>query len=141
MARIGAECGMVATAGFRDILHMWRHKRPHTFSRHFEVPWQSRPPVKRRNRVPVAGRILPPVGHVALPLDEQAVRRACALFRRRGIGAVVIGFMFSFLNDRHKQRAREIVLEETPDTYVACSAEVAKMMREPERTSTAAMNC
>lgn len=136
----GAECGMITTAGFRDILHMARHKRPYNFSLHFDVPWQSRPLVKRRNRIAVAERILPPDGRVAVPLDEAAVRSACALFRRRGIGAVVIGFMFSFLNDAHEQRAREIVLEEMPDAYVTCSAEVAKMMREYERFSTAAMN-
>ena len=48
----GAEVGMLTTRGFRDILHMARHKRPHNFSMQFDVPWQSRPLVKRRNRIP-----------------------------------------------------------------------------------------
>ena len=30
--RNGAEVGMLTTRGFRDILHMARHKRPHNFS-------------------------------------------------------------------------------------------------------------
>ena len=42
----GAEVGMLTTRGFRDILHMARHKRPHNFSMQFDVPWQSRPLVK-----------------------------------------------------------------------------------------------
>ena len=49
--------------------------------------------------------------------------------------------MFSFLNDSHERRAKEIVLEEMPDAYVTLSSEVAKVMREYERFSTAAMNC
>lgn len=137
----GAECGMITTHGFRDILHIGRHKRPYNFSLHFDVPWQSQPLVKRRNRIAVRERILPPTGEIAEPLDEQAVREACALFRKRGISSVVIGFMFSFLNDSHETRAKEIVLEEIPGAYVTMSSELARVMREYERFSTAAMNC
>ncbi|MDF3605556.1 hydantoinase/oxoprolinase family protein [Paracoccus sp. DMF-8] len=137
----GSECGMLTTAGFRDILHIGRHKRPYNFSLHFDVPWQTQPLVKRRNRIAIAERILPPKGEVAVALDEQAVRDACALFRKRGIHSVVIGFMFSFLNDAHELRAKEIVLEEMPDAYVTISSELARVMREYERFSTAAMNC
>lgn len=136
----GAECGMITTHGFRDILHIGRHKRPCNFSLHFDVPWQSQPLVKRRNRIAVRERILPPSGEIAEALDEQAVRDACALFRKRGIGSVIIGFMFSFLNDSHERRAKAIVLEEMPDAYVTLSCEVANVMREYERFSTAAMN-
>lgn len=137
----GSECGMLTTEGFRDILHIGRHKRPFNFSLHFDVPWQSHPLVKRRNRISIAERILPPTGDIEVPLDEDAVRRACALFKKRGINSVVIGFMFSFLNDAHEQRAKEIVLEEMPDAYVTISSELANVMREYERFSTAAMNC
>ena len=137
----GAECGMITTHGFRDILHIGRHKRPYNFSLHFDVPWQSQPLVKRRNRIAVRERILPPTGEIAEPLDEHAVRDACALFRKRGISSVVVGFMFSFLNDAHEARAKEIVLEEIPGAYVTKSSELARVMREYERFSTAAMNC
>lgn len=136
----GSECGMITSKGFRDILHIGRHKRPHNFSLHFDVPWQSQPLVKRRNRIAVAERIVPPSGEIETPLDEQAVRDACALFRKRGIDSVVIGFMFAFLNDAHERRAREIVLEEMPGAYITLSSEVANVMREYERFSTAAMN-
>jgi N-methylhydantoinase A len=136
----GAEVGMLTTRNFRDILHIGRHKRPHNFSLHFEVPWQNRPLVKRRNRIPVAERILPPDGRVELPLAEREVVEATKLFKRRGIKSVVIGFLFSFLNDVHERRAKEIVRAEMPDAYVCCSSEVANVIREFERFSTAAMN-
>lgn len=136
----GAETGMLTTQGFRDILHIGRHKRPYNFSLHFTVPWQNQPLVKRRNRIPIAERILPPSGEVAVALDEAAVLEATRLFRKRGIQSVVIGFMFSFLNDAHERRAKEIVQAEMPDAYITLSSEVANVMREYERFSTAAMN-
>ena len=136
----GAEVGMLTTRNFRDILHIGRHKRPYNFSLHFEVPWQQRPLVKRRNRVAVTERILPPDGRIEIPLDEKEVAEAIALFKRRGIKSVVIGFLFSFLNDAHERRAAEIVRAEMPDAYVCTSSEVANVVREYERFSTAAMN-
>ena len=136
----GAEVGMLTTRNFRDILHIARHKRPHNFSLHFDVPWQSRPLVKRRNRIPVTERILPPDGRIGSPLDENDVLEAVRIFKKRGIRSVVIGFLFSFMNDEHEQRARAIVEREMPDAYVCCSSDVANVLREYERFSTAAMN-
>ena len=136
----GAEVGMLTTRNFRDILHIARHKRPHNFSLHFDVPWQSRPLVKRRNRIPVTERILPPDGRIGTPLDENDVLEAVRIFNKRGIRSVVIGFLFSFMNDEHEQRARAIVEREMPDAYVCCSSDVANVLREYERFSTAAMN-
>ena len=137
----GAETGMLTTRGFRDILHIGRHKRPYNFSLHFMVPWQSQPLVKRRNRIAISERILPPHGDVETALNEAEIRDAIRLFKKRGINSVVIGFMFSFLNDAHEKRAKEIVLQEMPDAYVTLSSEAANVMREYERFSTAAMNC
>ena len=136
----GAEVGMLTTRNFRDILHIARHKRPHNFSLHFDVPWQSRPLVKRRNRIPVTERILPPDGRIGTPLDENDVLEAVRIFKKRGIRSVVIGFLFSFMNDEHEQRARAIVEREMPEAYVCCSSDVANVLREYERFSTAAMN-
>ncbi|HIE88661.1 MAG TPA: hydantoinase/oxoprolinase family protein, partial [Gammaproteobacteria bacterium] len=136
----GAEVGMITTRNFRDILHIGRHKRPHNFSLHFDVPWQSRPLVKRRNRIAVTERILPPTGEVETPLNENEVLDAIALFKRRGIQSVVIGFLFSFLNDSHERQAKRIVEREMPGVFVCTSSDVANVMREYERFSTAAMN-
>jgi len=105
------------------------------------VPWQSQPLVKRRNRIAISERILPPHGDVETALNEAEIRDAIRLFKKRGINSVVIGFMFSFLNDAHEKRAKEIVLQEMPDAYVTLSSEAANVMREYERFSTAAMNC
>ena len=68
----GADVGMLTSRHFRDILHIGRHKRPHNFSLQFDVPWQSKPLVRRRDRLVVTERIMPPDGSVAVPLAEDA---------------------------------------------------------------------
>ncbi|MCC4116547.1 hydantoinase/oxoprolinase family protein [Aromatoleum toluclasticum] len=136
----GAEVGMLTTRGFRDILHIGRHKRPENFSLQFDVPWQSRPLVKRRNRIAISERVMPPHGDVAQALDEDEVRAAAELFKARGIKSVIVCFLYSFLNNTHERRAKEIIREVLPDAYVSCSSEVANVIREYERFSTTAMN-
>ncbi len=80
----GAEVGMITTEGFRDILHIARHKKPFNFSLQQELPWQSRPLVKRRHRLTVAERVTVPHGDVLVALDEDEVReRVRAAARRR----------------------------------------------------------
>src|SRR5262245_2589785 len=70
----GAEVGMLTTEGFRDILHIARHKKPFNFSLQQELPWQSRPLAKRRHRLTVRERVAVPHGEVLEPLDEAEVR-------------------------------------------------------------------
>ncbi|MDA7634932.1 hydantoinase/oxoprolinase family protein, partial [Alphaproteobacteria bacterium] len=115
--RDGAEVGMLTTRGFRDILHMARHKRPHNFSLQYEVPWQSKPLVKRRNRIPITERLMPPTGEVDVPMNEDEVRAAAELFKKRGINSIIVGFLFSFLNNDHEMRAKEIIASVHPDAY------------------------
>ena len=138
--RKGADVGMITTRGFRDILHMARHKRPHNFSLQFDVPWQSKPLVKRRNRLVVDERLRPPTGEVEVPLALDQVEAAAELFKKRGLKAIVICFLFSFLNNEHEAKARDIVKRVMPDAFVCCSHEVVNVMREYERFSSTAMN-
>ena len=138
--RDGAEVGMLTTRGFRDILHMARHKRPHNFSLQYEVPWQSKPLVKRRNRIPISERLMPPTGDVEVPLNEDEVRAAAELLKKRGINSIIVAFLFSFLNNDHEMRAKEIISSVHPEAYVYASSEVVNVIREYERFSSTAMN-
>jgi N-methylhydantoinase A len=138
--RKGADVGMITTRGFRDILHMARHKRPHNFSLQFDVPWQSKPLVKRRNRLVVDERLRPPTGEVEVPLALDQVEAAAQLFKKRGLKSIVICFLFSFLNSEHEAQARDVVKRVIPDAFVCCSHEVVNVIREYERFSSTAMN-
>ena len=138
--RNGAEVGMLTTRGFRDILHMARHKRPHNFSLQYEVPWQSKPLVKRRNRIPITERLMPPTGEIEVAIDENEVLEAAKLLRKRGINSIIVAFLFSFLNNEHELKAKELIKSVHPEAYVYTSSEVVNVIREYERFSSTAMN-
>lgn len=136
----GAECGMITTRGFRDILHIGRHQRPQHYSIQQRIPWQATPLVKRRHRHEVTERLVPPRGEVLVPLDEAEVRVAARALKAAGVTSIAVCFLFSYLDPAHEQRAKAIVLEEHPDAFVTLSSDVAPQFREFERFTTAAMN-
>ena len=45
---------------------------------------------------------MPPTGEIAVPLAEDEVRQAAELFAKRGMDAVIVAFLFSFLNNVHE---------------------------------------
>ncbi|MET4697974.1 N-methylhydantoinase A [Constrictibacter sp. MBR-5] len=136
----GAVTGMITTEGYRDILHIGRHQRPQHYSIRQEIPWQDRPLVRRRHRLTVEERLVPPRGEVRVPLDEEGVRAAARELKAAGVEAIAVCFLFSYLNPAHEERARAIVQEEYPDCFVCTSAGVSPQFREFERFTTAALN-
>jgi len=136
----GARTGMITTEGYRDIIHIGRHQRPQNYSIMQDIPWQTRPLVKRRHRMTVKERLIPPHGEVLTPLDEEDVRVAARALKEQGVEAIAICFLFSYIDPKHELRAREIVQEEFPEVFVATSSQVAPQFREFERFTTAAMN-
>ena len=140
LTHTGAEVGMITTEGMRDILHIARHKKPLNFSLQQELPWQSRPLIKRRHRLTVKERVTVPHGDILDPLDDDEVRERVRELRAAGVEAVAVCFLHSYLNPVHEQRVKEILLEEFPEAYLSVSNEVLPLYREFERFSTVALN-
>ncbi len=140
LTHTGAEVGMLTTEGFRDILHIARHKRPLNFSLQQDLPWQVRPLVKRRHRLTVKERVTVPAGEVLVPLDEDEVRAQVRALRDAGVDAIAVCLLHSYLNPAHESRIAEIVREEHPRAYLSVSNEVLPLYREYERFSTVALN-
>jgi N-methylhydantoinase A len=135
----GARTGMVTNEGFRDVVHIGRHQRVEHYSIMQELPWQSRPLVKRRHRKVVKGRLVPPRGEELEPLDEAGLRAVARELRAEGIESVAVCFLFSYLNPAHEDRAKQILLEELPGVFVTTSSSVSPQFREFERFTTACM--
>jgi N-methylhydantoinase A/oxoprolinase/acetone carboxylase beta subunit len=135
----GAKVGMLTTRGYRDILHIARHKKPLNFSNYQDLPWQAFPIVRRRFRLPVTERIAKD-GSILTELDENEARDQVKKLKEAGVEAVAICFLFSFLNPEHEARVAEIVREELPNTFLSVSSEVLPQYREYERFSTVALN-
>ncbi len=135
----GARAGMLTNEGFRDIIHIARHQRVEHYSIMQELPWQSRPLVKRRHRKVVKGRLIPPHGEELEPLDENGVLAAARALKQEGVEAVAVCFLFSYLNPAHEQRAKEILERELPGVFIVTSSSISPQFREFERFTTACL--
>lgn len=140
LTHTGAEVGMITTEGFRDILHIARHKKPHNFSLQQDLPWQTKPLIKRRHRLTVKERITAPHGEILVPLDEDEVRQRVRELKTAGVQAIAVCLLHSYLNPEHERRIGEIVNEEFPEAYLSLSSEIVPLYREYERFSTTALN-
>jgi N-methylhydantoinase A len=135
----GAPVGLITTHGFRDVLHIARHQRPQHYSIQQEIPWRDRALIKRRHRKTVQERI-GPRGEVITALNEEGVAEAARELKEAGVTSVVIGFINSYRNPEHEERARSIVEEVYPEAFVTTSASLFPQFREYERFTTAAIN-
>jgi N-methylhydantoinase A/oxoprolinase/acetone carboxylase beta subunit len=135
----GARVGMITTEGYRDILHIARHKKPLNFSNYQDLPWQRYPIVRRRYRLTVPERITRD-GDVLVPLDEEAAGERVRELKEAGVEAVAVCFLFSFLNPEHEARVARILREEFPEAFLSVSSEVLPQYREYERFSTVCLN-
>src|ERR1700730_17338825 len=133
--RKGARCGLIATAGFRDVLELGRRTRPNPYGMtgSFEalIPRDLRAEVPER--IDAAGRVL-------TPLDEAAVRREVHRWRERGAEALVIHFIHAYANPAQEQRCAEIARDIWPNRFVTLGSDILRKVREFERGSTAAVN-
>ena len=60
--------------------------------------------------------------------------------RELSVEAVVICYLFSFMNPSHEQRTAEIIREVLPGVHLSVSSEILPIIREYERLSTATVN-
>jgi N-methylhydantoinase A len=132
----GAKVGLIVTEGFRDTLEVRRGYRPD--------PWDHRKSwcdviVPRHRRVSVSERV-DKNGEIVRPLEPDSVRRALATFQEQDVQAVAVCMINSYLNPTNEQACREIIQNGKPDIYVTCSAELAPVQGEYERSSTVAVN-
>ena len=135
----GAQVGLITTEGYRDILHIARHKKPLNFSNYQDLPWQRYPIVRRRYRLTVPERITRD-GSVLVPLDEERGARAGAE-AEGGRGRGGRGLLPVLVPEpEHEARVAEIVREEFPEAFLSVSSEVLPQYREYERFSTVCLN-
>ncbi len=128
----GAKTGFISTKGFRDVIFIQRMNRKH----HYDLTWDKpKLPVNRHDCLEVEERV-DYQGKVLCPLDEASAREVILEFKRRGIEAIAVCFLFSYLHPQHELRMRDLVEELYPEAYVSLSHEVYPRWREYERAST-----
>jgi N-methylhydantoinase A len=132
LERKGSRIGLITTAGFRDVLEIGRQMRHQMYDLALdpETPTFLAPGRFRRE---ICERITAS-GDVVHALDEAAVATAADELVAAGAQAIAVVFLFSFLNDAHELRAREIIAARHPGVFISLSSEVDPAFREYERT-------
>lgn len=133
--RRGARTALVTTEGFRDVIEMRTESRFEQYDLNLQLPT---PLVPREDRFTVKGRI-GAQGQELQPLDEAALEEIADHIAAEGFGAVAIGFIHSYMNPAHEQRAREIIAAKV-GVPISISSEVSPQMREFERFNTVCAN-
>lgn len=135
LERNGGRCGMITTRGFRDILELGRRERPQLYGLYGVY----RPLIPRDRRLEVDER-LDASGVEIVALDEAQVEAAAEELKRKGVESVLIGFMHSYANRGHEERAAALVREAWPEVHITTSVNVLSEFREFERFATSAIN-
>jgi len=146
LTRDGSATGLLTTRGFEDTLHVTRGAYGRWAG--LTEEWIKNPvqtdrasPLSPRDAVVGIPERVDSDGDVVLDLDEAAVAEAARfLVKDKGVEAIAISFLWSFLNPDHERRARDIVQKVSPGTYVTLSSDIAPVAGEYERTSTTVIN-
>src|SRR5204863_5867705 len=93
-----ARVGLLTTDGFADTLEIGTQQRASLYDLHQPRP---RPLVPADLRLAARERI-GPAGEIVRPLAAEDVARAARRFRRDGVEAIAVCFLFSFVNPAHE---------------------------------------
>ena len=134
LERDGARTVLVTTAGFRDLLTIGRQDRPHLYRLDARRP----APVVGRGHVVEVGERIGADGTVLTDLSDAELARVVDAVRALAPEAVAVGLLFSFLVPDHEQRLAAALAELS--VPVTTASGLLPVLREVERTSTAALN-
>ena len=144
LRRRGRKLGLITTKGFEDDMLMGRGIQawislPYSDRLHAVTHKHPERLLSRRDVHGATGRI-DLFGAEAIPLYEHEVEEAAKRLIDKGVEAIVIHFLYSYLNNSHEQRAAEIVRSAIEasgkEIDVFCGSEVRPVIRENSR-----LNC
>jgi N-methylhydantoinase A len=143
LTRTGARTGLITTRGHedaiiigkvhakvaglpeRDLVHSSRLKKPD--------------PIVPRELIRGVSERVDRYGDVIVELQEGEVVAAIDSLLVAGVEAIAVSLLWSFVNDRHERRIKELLSERAAGIFTAYSHEVAPVLGEYERTATTAI--
>jgi N-methylhydantoinase A len=133
--RKGLRLALFTTEHFRDVLEIARLKIPNMYNLLSKRP----PPLIPRDMVfGIPGRIGAD-GTVIAPLDEAALAVAVDEAVAAGAEGILISFLHSYRDPAHELQAKAVIQRLAPGLPVFCGSETWPIIREYERTITAAI--
>ena len=138
LERKGARTGLVTTEGFRDLLEIGKGRR--LVGGLFDPEWRRPAPiVPRDRRLEVPERIAAD-GSVVRSLDGFDFDGLAATLRDKGVEAVAVALVNSYVDGTHEQAIARELAGRLPGVAICESADLSPERGEFERTSTAVLN-
>jgi N-methylhydantoinase A len=144
LTRSGARTGLITTKGHEDamIIGMVHAKVAGLTERDLVRSSRLRKPdpVVPRERIRGVTERIDRDGDVIVELDEAEVVAAIDSLLAEQVEAIAVSLLWSFVNDSHERRIKELIGERAAGVYAAFSFEVAPVLGEYERTATTAVS-
>jgi N-methylhydantoinase A len=134
--RKGVKTGLITTQGMRDMLDIGREWRYDIYDLDIMMPT---PLVAPEQRVEVDER-LDARGEVVTPLTEASLDRMINALGALGVESVAVSLLHSYANEAHEKRIEAALKKALPNLSVSVSADLAREIKEFERTSTTVAN-
>ncbi|MEE8371298.1 MAG: hydantoinase/oxoprolinase family protein, partial [Sphingomonadales bacterium] len=134
----GAKVGLLVTEGYRQLLQIARSLVPGGLAGW--IIWQKPEPMAPLECTLEVKERMGADGKTVRPLNEEALRRDIGGLADRGVEAITVCLINSYVNGAHERRVAEILAEEIPDIPVSVSSEILPEMQEYERALTTVAN-
>ncbi|MGQ0652957.1 MAG: hydantoinase/oxoprolinase family protein [Betaproteobacteria bacterium] len=131
--RKGSRTALVTTSGHADMLDIGREWRYDIYDLDIELP---RPLVAPGDRVTVGGW-MDARGEELEPLDAKKLPHE---LKALGVESVAVSLLHAYVNDAHERAIGQRLADALPGVAVSLSSEVAREIKEFERTSTTVAN-
>ncbi|MCY4364421.1 MAG: hydantoinase/oxoprolinase family protein [Gammaproteobacteria bacterium] len=142
--RAGAPVALLTTRGFRDTIHIMQGRGyiaglPEDQITNIHLLKKPAPLVSKQMTGEIDERI-DCTGAVIVKLNEGRAREVIRRLSSAGASSFAICLLWSFVNETHERRLREIVEEECPGAYISISCEIAPRKGEYARTVATVIN-
>jgi N-methylhydantoinase A len=128
------DLGFVTTEGYRHVLEIARQSVPQGYGNSYF--WVKPPRIVPADRVRTVGGRLLADGTEIRPFAEDDAVAAARFLHDRGVSAIGVCFLHSYLDPTHELRMREVLEREHPEAVVSLSSDVLPEYREYERSVT-----
>jgi N-methylhydantoinase A len=134
--RKGAKTALITTKGMRDALDIGREWRYDIYDLEIAMP---QPLVSPDCRVEVDER-LDARGEVMASLNAAELDRMTHALAALGVDSVAVSLLHSYVNEDHEKRIEQQLKTAMPGLAVSLSSDLAREIKEFERTSTTVAN-
>ncbi len=140
----GAKVGLITTRGHNDVIHIMRGSRGLTGNEIrlvVHIPESQKPdPIVPKRLIEGVSERVDCFGKVVVELNEEEAKAAIRRLVGKGVEAIAVCFLWSFLAPEHEKRVKELIGEIAPGMFVTTSHELVPKWGEYERTAAVALN-